>query len=118
MVDSDNMAIGYCVRLVFHSILETTVYTQARMCKRKGNRSRFLEHAHLYIRTFLINKWLQINRQTITAATTKNKSLQNFHFDQTLLKFMVQKFITLTKVKANPFFFFMEIQLLHTYGET
>src|SRR5215831_8536910 len=73
--------------------------------------------AHLYIRTFLINKWLQINRRT-TAATTKNKSLQNFHFDQTLLKFMVQKFITLTKVKVNPFFFFMEIQLLHTYGET
>src|SRR5215469_14587641 len=103
--------------LVFHSILETTVYTQARMCKRKRNRSRFLEHAHLYIRKFLINKWLQINRQTITA-TTKNKSLQNFHFDQTLLKFMVQKFITLMKVKANLFYFFTEIQLLHTYGET
>jgi hypothetical protein len=48
----------------------------------------------------------------------KNESLQNFHFDQTLLKFMVQKFITLMKAKANLFFLFMEIQLLHTYGET
>jgi hypothetical protein len=31
---------------------------------------------------------------------------------QTLLKFMVQRFITSMKVKANLFFFFMEIQLL------
>jgi hypothetical protein len=31
---------------------------------------------------------------------------------QTLLKFMVQRFIISMKVKANLFFFFMEIQLL------
>ena len=35
-----------------------------------------------------------------------------------LFKFIVQKFITLMKVKANLFFFFMEIQLLRTCGET
>ena len=58
------------------------------------------------------------NRQTMRTATRINKSLQNFHFDRILLKFMVQKFITLMKVKANQFFFFMVNQLLHTYGET
>jgi hypothetical protein len=41
-----------------------------------------------------------------------------FPFRSNFVEVHVQRFIISMKVKANLFFFFMEIQLLHTYGET
>jgi len=55
----------------------------------------------------------------MTAAANKSTGYEKSNNKkQTLLKFMLQRFITSMKVKANLFFFFMEIQLLHTCGAT